>query len=168
MENLPTNAINLIFGFVSHPVADIIKPHITTRTDDTIRSIKYKRLNAKQYYHSKQDALNNIGSYRYYHSKQYDSLEHKDFKDHVVVSRHIRNRINKQYISADDLLVFDDTFLFVNEYIIEEVLKTDSNRFIQALRKIDSNMRASHMTNYSNRFLDRNIMHSHELMYGSL
>ena len=109
-----------------------------------------------------------MASYRYYHSKQYDSSEHKDFKDHVVTSRHIRNRINKQYISEDDLLVFDDTFLFVNASIIEEVLKTDSNKFTQALLKIDSNMRASHMTNYSNRFLDRNTMHIHELMYGSL
>ena len=81
---------------------------------------------------------------------------------------HIRNRINKPYISEDDLLVFNDTFLFVNEYIIEEVLKTDSNKFIQALLTIGSNMRASYMKNYSNRFLDRNTMHSHELMYGSL
>ena len=47
MENLPTNAINLIFRFVSHPVSDIIKPHITTRPDDTIRSIQYKRLYEK-------------------------------------------------------------------------------------------------------------------------
>ena len=168
MDTLPENVINLIFRFVSHPVSDIIKPHITTRPDDTIRSIQYKRLYEKTYYPSKQDALNKIASYRYYHSKQYDSLEHKDFKDHVVISRHIRNRINKQYISEDDLLVFDETFLFVNEYIIEEILKTDSNRFIHALRKIDSNMRASYMTNYSNRFLDRNTMHIHELMYGSL
>ena len=168
MENLPTNAINLIFRFVSHPVSDIIKPHITTRPDDTIRSIQYKRLYEKTYYPSKQDALKKIGSYRYYHSKQYDSSEHKDFKDHVVISRHIRNRINKQYISEDDLLVFDETFLFINEYIIEEVLKTDSNKFIQALLTIGSNMRASYMKNYSNRFLDRNTMQSHELLYGSL
>ena len=47
MENLPTNAINLIFRFCSHPIADIIKPHITTRPDDTIRSIQYKRLYEK-------------------------------------------------------------------------------------------------------------------------
>ena len=47
MENLPTNAINLIFRCVSHPVSDIIKPHITTRQDDTIRSIQYKRLYEK-------------------------------------------------------------------------------------------------------------------------
>ncbi len=69
---------------------------------------------------------------------------------------------------TDPQLVKNEINLFVNEYIIEEVLKTDSNKFIQALLKIDSNMRASYMTNYSNRFLDRNTVHSHELMYGSL
>ena len=130
MENLPTNAINLIFRFCSHPIADIIKPHITTRSDNTIRSIQYKRLYEKTYYPSKQDALKKIASYRYYHSKQYDSSDHKDFKDHVVISRHIRNRINKQYISEDDLLVFDETFLFVNEYIIEEVFFINGNFMI--------------------------------------
>ena len=71
MEMLPTNVINLMLICCSHPVADIIKPRITFRSDGKVKPRLCKQANAN----------------KYYHSKQYDSLTHKEFKKFVVISR---------------------------------------------------------------------------------
>ena len=42
MEILPKEAINLIFRFSCHPVAELIKPCIKIKDDDTSRSIKLR------------------------------------------------------------------------------------------------------------------------------
>ena len=52
MEDLPKEAVDLIFGFSSHPLAELIKPCIRISDDDTSRSIK-------------------IGKNKYHHSNQY-------------------------------------------------------------------------------------------------
>ena len=52
MEDLPEEAINLIFRFNSHQLTELIKPCIKINDGDTSRSIK---LGKNKHYHSKQD-----------------------------------------------------------------------------------------------------------------
>ena len=54
MEDLPKEAINLIFRFRSPPLAELIKPCIVIDSEDRRRSIKLGR---KRYYDSKQDYI---------------------------------------------------------------------------------------------------------------
>ena len=71
MEDLPKEAINLIFRFSSHPLAERIKPCIRIDHEDRMRSIK-------------------LGRSRYYHSKQdYNKME-EDFSQASVVGNRIR------------------------------------------------------------------------------
>ena len=51
-EELLKEAINLIFRFSSHPLAEVVKPCIRIDNEDRRKSIKLGR---SRYYHSKQD-----------------------------------------------------------------------------------------------------------------
>ena len=56
MENLPTHSINLIFRFVSHPVADIIRPHIKHSSDVHIY-IKTNKISHVKFSYNRDDLL---------------------------------------------------------------------------------------------------------------
>ena len=78
MEDLPKDAINLIFIFSSHPVAELIKPCIRIHNEDRRRSTK-------------------LGINKYYHSKQYYNKTEEDFIQARVVGNRIRTYINKPF-----------------------------------------------------------------------
>ena len=93
MEDLPKEAMNLIFRFSSHPLAELIKPCIRIDNEDRRRSIK-------------------LGRSRYYHSEQYYNKMEEDFIQARVVGNHIRTHINKSVFNLADIpMCFDDGFL---------------------------------------------------------
>ena len=94
MEDVPKEAINLIFRFSSHPLAELIKPCIRIDNEDRRRSIK-------------------LGRNGCYHSKQYYNEMEEDFIQARVVGNRIRTYINKPVFNLTDIPMYcDDGFLF--------------------------------------------------------
>ena len=100
VEDLPKEAIDLIFRFNSHPLAELIKPCIRIDNEDRRRSTK-------------------LGRSRYYHSKQdYNTMEEDCIQARVVGNR-IRTYTNKPVFNLTDIpMCFDDGCLFERRYSI--------------------------------------------------
>ena len=102
MEGLPKEAINLIFRFNSHPLAELVRTCIRIDNEDRRNSI---RLGRNRYYHSKQD---------------YDKME-EDFIQARVISNRLRAYINKPVFNLTYIpMQFDDGFLFEHRYSIAD------------------------------------------------
>ena len=100
MEGLPKEAINLIFRFSPHPLAELIKPCIQIDNGDRRISVK-------------------LGRNRYYQPKQYYNQMEEDFIQARVLGNRIRTYTNKHVFNLTDIPIhFDDGFLFEHCYSI--------------------------------------------------
>ena len=96
IETLPKEATNLIIRFISHPVADIIKPEIHKEWGSNVIRFAYRKCEHDLSRHSKDEL-----------SRQY--------WDRTVIENTIRNKLQIRCLTADDLHELDPLFVHMNK-----------------------------------------------------
>ena len=110
METLPKEATKLIIRYISHPVADIIKPQISNEGPST----------AGRYDTCKYHVLR--------HSE--DELS-SQYWNRLVIENMIKHELQIGYLTIDDLTELDPLFVHLNKGVIEEIVYSDEFRIIE-------------------------------------
>ena len=103
MVDLPMEVIDLILRFNSHPVADMIRNH-------TVITELGRYIRTPRSIHNIYDNYNN-------------SIDHH-FETYVI-GKHIRNHLNVEYITHDNVKQFDELFLHCHKDQIETLIDGD-------------------------------------------
>ena len=103
MEPLPKEAIKVIVIFISHPVADIIKPQINEEGGFNVIRLAYQNC---EYHVSR-------------HTE--DELSRQSW-DRTVIETTLKYKLQIRYLTSDALHRLDPSFVHLNKEVIEEIL----------------------------------------------